>query len=281
MTAFNPLILAIVIILSGVVGRAQTVPSLINYQGKLTDASAAPLASGTYGIRVQIWSTASGGRLIWGQEYSSVAVVNGVFNIILGAGGTPVLGAAANDLSLAFTESDRFIGLTVTRGSNAALISNATEITPRQQILSAPYALRASFADTAQNVITASIPKGVVVMWSGTIGSIPAGWALCNGANGTPDLRNRFVVCADADSGGEAMSTYSGSATRSGGSLHHTHSGTTGRSAGWYDPKDGGIDKYPNTYGGNHNIDHDHPFTTNTESTVPVVYYALAFIVKI
>jgi hypothetical protein len=33
-------------------------------------------------------------------------------------------------------------------------------------------------------------------MWSGSIASIPAGWALCNGSNGTPDLRDRFVVGA-------------------------------------------------------------------------------------
>jgi hypothetical protein len=39
-------------------------------------------------------------------------------------------------------------------------------------------------------------PAGVIVLWSGSIGSIPAGWVLCNGNNGTPDLRNRFIVGA-------------------------------------------------------------------------------------
>lgn len=41
-----------------------------------------------------------------------------------------------------------------------------------------------------------TIPPGVIVMWSGSIATIPSGWALCNGANGTPDLRDRFVVGA-------------------------------------------------------------------------------------
>jgi hypothetical protein len=41
-----------------------------------------------------------------------------------------------------------------------------------------------------------TIPVGVIVMWSGSVASIPTGWALCNGSNGTPDLRNRFVVGA-------------------------------------------------------------------------------------
>ena len=40
------------------------------------------------------------------------------------------------------------------------------------------------------------LPAGTIVLWSGSIGSIPAGWVLCNGNNGTPDLRNRFVVGA-------------------------------------------------------------------------------------
>jgi len=34
---------------------------------------------------------------------------------------------------------------------------------------------------------------GFISIWSGSIASIPAGWALCDGNNGTPDLRGRFV----------------------------------------------------------------------------------------
>jgi microcystin-dependent protein len=40
-----------------------------------------------------------------------------------------------------------------------------------------------------------SIPAGIIVMWSGT--TIPSGWALCDGTNSTPDLRNRFIVGAN------------------------------------------------------------------------------------
>ena len=41
-----------------------------------------------------------------------------------------------------------------------------------------------------------TIPVGGIIMWSGSVVSIPSGWALCDGSNGTPDLRNRFVVGA-------------------------------------------------------------------------------------
>lgn len=39
--------------------------------------------------------------------------------------------------------------------------------------------------------------KGMIVAWSGTLGDIPDGWALCNGNNGTPDLGIRFILGAE------------------------------------------------------------------------------------
>lgn len=47
-----------------------------------------------------------------------------------------------------------------------------------------------------QNEPTIDVPSGVIVAWSGTVASIPAGWTICNGTSGTPDLRDRFVVGA-------------------------------------------------------------------------------------
>ena len=61
------------------------------------------------------------------------------------------------------------------------------------------------------------IPSGVIVMWSGSIGSIPSGWALCNGSNGTPDLRNRFIIAAGGSYG----------VGSTGGSTQHNHGGNT------------------------------------------------------
>ena len=44
-----------------------------------------------------------------------------------------------------------------------------------------------------------AVPKGAIMMWSGSLTNIPSGWALCNGSNGTPDLRNKFIVGAGDD----------------------------------------------------------------------------------
>jgi hypothetical protein len=36
----------------------------------------------------------------------------------------------------------------------------------------------------------------MIMIWSGSVGSIPSGWTLCNGSNSTPDLRDKFVIGA-------------------------------------------------------------------------------------
>ena len=38
------------------------------------------------------------------------------------------------------------------------------------------------------------LPKGIIVSWYGSIKEIPKWWALCDGNNTTPDLRNRFII---------------------------------------------------------------------------------------
>ncbi len=97
------------------------------------------------------------------------------------------------------------------------------------------------------------IKSGMIVMWSGTIASIPAGWTLCNGSNGTPDLRDRFIVGAG--------SGYAVGAT--GGSSVHTLT-QSGIGTGWPGT---GVSKI------------DGADTGNISRLPP--YYALAFIMKI
>ena len=40
------------------------------------------------------------------------------------------------------------------------------------------------------------IPKGAIVMFKGHIYNLPANWKFCDGNNGTPNLRNRFILGA-------------------------------------------------------------------------------------
>ena len=118
---------------------------------------------------------------------------------------------------------------------------------------------------------------GVIVMWSGLIRDIPAGWILCDGTLGTPDLRDRFIVGVRADFNGVAKSTLEGGPTQSGGGVSHTHTFTTDghlhgtKSGGPFEGSLGTIDIVREKDTG----------TTDGPNTVPVPYFALAFIMKL
>ena len=74
-----------------------------------------------------------------------------------------------------------------------------------------------AFVTTAIAAATAAlIPAGMIMIWSGSVGSVPSGWVLCNGSNSTPDLRDKFVLGAG--------STYAVGAT--GGATTVTAAGT-------------------------------------------------------
>jgi len=71
------------------------------------------------------------------------------------------------------------------------------------------------------------IPAGLIAMWSGSVANVPSGWALCNGSNGTPDLRDRFIVGAGGsydvgNTGGANSVTLNTNQMPS-----HSHSGST------------------------------------------------------
>ena len=82
--------------------------------------------------------------------------------------------------------------------------------------------------------LNSPIPAGVITMWSGAIANIPAGWSLCNGTSGTPDLRDRFVMGAGGTyavgaTGGSATSSAAGSHTHTEAAAGvHDHGTATG-----------------------------------------------------
>lgn len=86
-----------------------------------------------------------------------------------------------------------------------------------------------------QDALNQAIPTGLIAMWSGS--TAPTGWFLCDGANGTPDLRDRFIMGASTS---KPLGTSGGSATTTSGGVHshsmtgagsHNHTGLTGSTA--------------------------------------------------
>ena len=151
---------------------------------------------------------------------------------------------------------------------------------------------------TKEELGTSSIPAGLICMWSGS--TIPTGWALCNGSNGTPDLRDRFIVGSGSSyslgaKGGSNTVTLTTAQMPS-----HTHTGSTGSASVNYTGKAGQTSSYMNNETGYPLMDdvgnqgsgtislgsHSHTLTINStgsgsshENRPP--YYALAFIMKI
>ena len=113
-----------------------------------------------------------------------------------------------------------FNNLVIAVASKANLISPAFSGIPTAPTASAGSATTqlATTAFVAQNAIL----SGMILMWSGPVASIPLGYFLCNGENGTPNLIDRMIMGAG--------STYSPGNTggySDGQIVNHTHTATT------------------------------------------------------
>jgi hypothetical protein len=134
-------------------------------------------------------------------------------------GNLAVTGTTA--LSGALTYGGVALSNAVTGTGNMALSASPTFTGTPAAPTASPGTNTTQIATTAF-VLANGVPTGAIIMWSGSIASIPSGWLLCNGTSGTPDLRDRFVVGAG--------STYAVAAT--GGTadaivVAHTHTATS------------------------------------------------------
>jgi hypothetical protein len=92
-----------------------------------------------------------------------------------------------------------------------ALITNANLVSP-QAITPATNNRSNQLATT--EFVHSVLPTGAIIMWGGSVASIPPGWQICDGSNSTPDLRDRFVIGAGTsytpgDTGGNVSVTLS------------------------------------------------------------------------
>jgi len=107
---------------------------------------------------------------------------------------------------------------------------------------------------------------GMIMLWSGSVVTIPTGWILCDGNNDTPDLRGKFVIGAgDAydpdDTGGNTQHNHTGTAPS------HSHTLQAGTAIG------SGTSFTPVVSGG------IVPLTIDNSDNLPP-YYALCYIMR-
>ena len=206
-----------------------------SYQGALADASGKAL-TGNQTVEFRLYASETGGTPLWGRACHVLLDDKGMFNTELADGtGTALSDApasAALDKVLADNASTLlYLGLTVEKSGEIAPrlrllpvpyavfahnVSKATgdfaaagKLSAFQMDVGGDATFGAGATVTGDATVEGnltvsgtvsgygSVPVGTIVLWSGSANNIPDGWHLCNGADGTPDLRGRFVVGHD------------------------------------------------------------------------------------
>lgn len=196
-----------------------SMPTWLNYQGRLTQPDGSLVSDGSYGITFRLFESPTGGSAVWTQASTPVAAKGGLFQTTLGY-------------------ISPFGDLPFDRPYWLEIEVEGRVLTPRQPLAAAAYAIHAHVADSlssgaigtaaimdgaittikiADGAVTEAklapgiaVPVGSVVTWWGNSANVPLGWKLCDGSvvndsssslNGltSPDLRNRFVRGAVGD----------------------------------------------------------------------------------
>ena len=291
---------AVSILNSGNVGIGTTGPAVKLHVNRATSGS--QIAFGT--DEGYLWSYTDGSRNVagisanadisgasWTAKYTSASLISldelpGEIHFFLDTGltaGNPFV--PTTRLKLKPTELQFQQGTTISTTTGNLILSpsgnvgiGTTSPTQKLEVAGTVYSTSGGFKFPDGSVQTTAasgsgIPTGVIVMWSGTLATIPSGWALCDGSNGTPNLTEKFIygVSAGQNPG------------PTGGSTSHFHTvnppGTGTSPAGAT-----GVESYsPNSSAApayhSHSVDIDPFFSVSSDHLPP--YYKLAFIMKL
>jgi hypothetical protein len=180
------------------------VPNEVTYQGRLREYDQP--VSGTRTMNFRIYGSASGTGFLWESGNVDIVVTTGTFNYMM----RPDVDWRVKDCWI------------------ETVVSGKT-LTPREKITSQVFALHSrtsedisktdgnninfTIGNTPKAILSSNgefkslvngttfymVPRGAIIMWSGAITDIPGGWVLCDGTNGTADLRDRFIMGAGGE----------------------------------------------------------------------------------
>ena len=176
------------------------VPNEIRYNGKLKEYRTEVNATKT--MNFKIYNQLTGGTAKWESGNQSVVVSSGIFSVVLNP-------------DIDWRQKDCYLEIEIEN----------KKLEPREKLTAVPYSLHSNTTESAtvkensefsvtvgsdkkfvvdsngaKEIIGTTeyfmVPKGAIIIWSGAVSDIPTGWVLCDGTNGTPDLRDRFVLGA-------------------------------------------------------------------------------------
>jgi len=138
-----------------------------------------------------------------------------------------------------------------------------------------------------------SLPIGSIIMFYDALANRPIGWELCNGSNGTPDLRSKFIYAASSDgevgnTGGGTTHTHTNPSTGANASHGHSVSGSLGSASGVATPSGAAgisVGAQSHTHSSSDTLNsvagHQHTVTdTNAGSSLPP-YVKIYFIMRV
>lgn len=132
-------------------GALASVPEVLHYQGHLANAAGEPVdcpeaatcPGFPFSLTFRLYAAPEGGDALWTEAHPSVPISNGIFHLLLGA---------TVPLAPSLLDSDVWLGVSVGAGK---------EMSPRQRLVSVPYALRAAESDWSLACADASTLEGL------------------------------------------------------------------------------------------------------------------------
>jgi microcystin-dependent protein len=187
---------------------------IVGGQNNTASGQGAVIAGGSANTASGLWSfIGSGDNNVAGGNYSAIPagqnnVANGAYSFSSGRRAKAnhsgsVVFSDSQDADMASTADNQFL----VRASGGMAINTAPVSGSALTVSGRVKADSAEFGSMNVTTLTSSsvsgfgtTPLGGIIMWSGSVDSVPAGWALCNGqtvnTRTTPDLRGRFIVGA-------------------------------------------------------------------------------------
>ena len=166
---------------------AQSIPSLVNYQGRVSDASGDPL-SGNMNIAVKIHSHETNEAETYSEDLGSVAVNNGLFAIQFGSG---------TNFPSALAQAEAWLEVSV----------DGTPLLPRQRLVAVPYAMNAAALGSVRAEDPAA-PVAGMIRWTGSAfeGFTGTAWEALGAAAGQPLLSVEMVEVGNPNNADDTAS---------------------------------------------------------------------------